>query len=553
MRNEKQTEGAEIVYNPPFKKEARKKTAEILQATQGNTEAEEGKAEEAVKQQLSFDWNLDGFPSYKPKKTEDVNFNWESVLEKKTRSRGAEAPTVEKLTAADEEFSWEKEFARSRSVLSQVWDEKKDEAEDILSNEAFVKASIDNYNVENDNTATKRYIKLGGKESRDEQAHSLNSQNDEFRELLEREKERVRNLEDEYNRQLVEMDFTWVPDIFPHKSESRPESRVVDIVQPKAAQCVDLSDSLSVDEKQDKVEKAERTAEAPQEAPQTEAPKPEAAREEATQMRPKDLEKDFAAVFEQESLPMELHKEKLRYSDIFPRVDEELAEGDYVPVPSDFEFDEEDAPRKNHIFTRIVIAVLTVVLALESVLLAVRIVAPESKLALAIGDALVKIVEIFTGDEQQAGMASVDYEPRDAYISSLVADAATKANYIGTIIYNATLTYPTDRELSFKELASADEFVDAQWEEADATYGEKLAEAVIRYYDSWIDSNHSPELVGINTLEIGEIRTGAKGFYVLCKLDYAKENGDEFSQCQTVFAKISNGLMVINEIKEETL
>ncbi len=34
MRNEKQTEGAEIVYNPPFKKEARKKTAEILQATQ---------------------------------------------------------------------------------------------------------------------------------------------------------------------------------------------------------------------------------------------------------------------------------------------------------------------------------------------------------------------------------------------------------------------------------------------------------------------------------------------------------------------------------------
>lgn len=552
MRDEKQTEDAEIVYNPPFKKEARKKTAEILQATQENAQAEERKAEEAAaKRQISFDWNLEGFPSYKPQKTEDVNFNWESVLEKKTKSRGAEAPAVEKLTAADEEFSWEKEFARSRSVLSQVWDEKRNESEDILSNEAFVKEAIDSYNVENDNTATKRYIKLGG----EEQARSFNSQNDEFRELFEKEKERVRNLEDEYNRQLVEMDFTWVPDIFPHMSESKPESKVVDIVQPKAAQCVDLSDVIKLGEKQDKAEKTEKTAEAEhKEAPQTEAPKPEAVREEAAQMKPKDLEKDFAAVFEQEALPMELHKEKLRYSDIFPRVDEELAEGDYVPVPSDFEFDEdEDAPRKKHIFTRIVITILTVVLALESVLLAVRIVAPESKLALAIGDALVKIVEIFSGGEQQAGMASVDYEPKDAYISGLVADAATKANYIGTIIYNATLTYPTDRELSFKELASADEFVDAQWEEADATYGEKLAEAVIRYYDSWIDTNHNPELVGINTLEIGEIRTSAEGFYVLCKLDYAKENGDEFSQCQTVFAKISNGLMVINEIKEETL
>ena len=95
--------------------------------------------------------------------------------------------------------------------------------------------------------------------------------------------------------------------------------------------------------------------------------------------------------------------------------------------------------------------------------------------------------------------------------------------------------------------------MDAEWKEASATYGEKLIEAVINYYDGWKATNTNKKLIGINTLEIGSIKTGEDGFYVLCKVVYAGTDGEEITQYQSVYAKISNGLMVINEIKEETL
>ena len=50
------------------------------------------------------------------------------------------------------------------------------------------------------------------------------------------------------------------------------------------------------------------------------------------------------------------------------------------------------------------------------------------------------------------------------------------------------------------------------------TYGQALLRAVVRYYDGWKERNQDDSLVGINVLEIGEIRVGAEGFYLLCKV-----------------------------------
>ena len=52
----------------------------------------------------------------------------------------------------------------------------------------------------------------------DDRFYTFNQKNNAFQELLDKEKERVRSLEDEYNKQLAEMDYTWVPDIFPAKA-----------------------------------------------------------------------------------------------------------------------------------------------------------------------------------------------------------------------------------------------------------------------------------------------------------------------------------------------
>lgn len=71
----------EVVFNPPFKIEARKKTEEILKAVEARKE------ETAKKETVTFDWNLEGFPAPRPKKTEDVDFNWDSVLERRKIGR----------------------------------------------------------------------------------------------------------------------------------------------------------------------------------------------------------------------------------------------------------------------------------------------------------------------------------------------------------------------------------------------------------------------------------------------------------------------------------
>ena len=86
-----------------------------------------------------------------------------------------------------------------------------------------------------------------------------------------------------------------------------------------------------------------------------------------------------------------------------------------------------------------------------------------------------------------------------------------------------------------------------------ATYGEKLMETIIKHYDEWFSTNTDKDLVGINTLEIGETKTGQSGFYTLCKVTFAKADGSETSYGQTVYTVISDELMVINEIKEESV
>ena len=76
---------------------------------------------------------------------------------------------------------------------------------------------------------------------------------------------------------------------------------------------------------------------------------------------------------------------------------------------------------------------------------------------------------------------------------------------------------------------------------------------MIKHYDEWLSTNTDESLVGINTLEIGETKTGQSGFYTLCKVTFAKADGSEASTVQTVYTVISGELMVINEIKEESL
>ena len=47
--------------------------------------------------------------------------------------------------------------------------------------------------------------------------------------------------------------------------------------------------------------------------------------------------------------------------------------------------------------------------------------------------------------------------------------------------------------------------------------------------------------------------TGKEGYYVLCRVSYAGEDGKDVIKYQTVYLRISGDAMIINEIKEEKL
>ena len=48
-------------------------------------------------------------------------------------------------------------------------------------------------------------------------------------------------------------------------------------------------------------------------------------------------------------------------------------------------------------------------------------------------------------------------------------------------------------------------------------------------------------------------KTGQAGFYTLCRVTYAAADGSEATSVQTVYTVISDGMMLINEIKEESV
>ena len=95
----------DIVFNPPFKVEAEKRTNEIYRGFVSDKPAEEKKR---TAEPVNFDWNLSGFPQ-ETRKTDDVDFNWDSVVERRNQQRrdetrqeyrqDAPAPVVTKLTS----------------------------------------------------------------------------------------------------------------------------------------------------------------------------------------------------------------------------------------------------------------------------------------------------------------------------------------------------------------------------------------------------------------------------------------------------------------------
>lgn len=558
VREAKRARYDDVVFNPPFKIEAERRTEEILKTTEPPKPASKGR------ETVSFDWNLEGFPSAQPRKTEDVDFNWDSVIERRNNSRGIAVEKIEpEPEVVESKPKFEPVFEHVRETepvheepalsieelereLFGALDEEKPDEKDIeptIIAGAGTWAGIDREEHPVPEAAETPAPKRTG----DERFYTYNQKFDAFQELLDKERERLKNLEDSYNQDKEAMDYTWVDDVFPElpaEPEPQPEPEQEDEPQkPLEVVAVEAPPlTMAVDLTQVK-EKIEETGKAPSEEPIRD-PSPS--------------------------------KSKLRYSDVFPRglVNDdgtgpadsaeigEKVKSEIKPLGGIYDDldDDDDEPEKKHIFAKIIIAILIILIVLEGGIIALKFIAPESRISLWANDMMLKAVDLLLADDsddQDDNPAPATDSEREVYMTGLVEQASKDMETIGEAVFAPDLKYSMIKNYSFEEMPDAESFVDADWlEDKDGnpvTYGQKLTEALIKYYDSWQSANSDKTLVGINKLEIGEIRTGKEGFYALCRVTYAGQDGNDVIKYQTAYLRISGDAMVINEIKEDKL
>lgn len=139
----------------------------------------------------------------------------------------------------------------------------------------------------------------------------------------------------------------------------------------------------------------------------------------------------------------------------------------------------------------------------------------------------------------------------DEYIRA----AAGLGENIGNISANPDLKYSYGVAYSFGTADQTQEFTNSplNGDDTDKTYGQSIVEAVISYFNGWMDTNEDESLIGVNSLEIGEIRSSGDGYYVLTSVTYAAASGDTVSRRETVHLTENNGQITVADVKEETV
>ena len=676
VRNHEKPRYEDIVFNPPFKIEAEKKTQEILQAVAQPQEAPTPKQTASV----AFDWELEDTPRRKSQKTDDVDFNWESVLERRNLSRTQEiniekirtaqleaesglsfAPREEKKPASAEPAPQAEAYRAAQAPAAMnrsVWDEKlnDEDAQSIedLERELFgalqpgsaqeltrTKISLPQAErqaaehaalqrraaenampqsvqasqgqAENDAAAQAstqgmedhaagsaaaqrmqespgRIAESGAQDAapqRDERFYTYHQKTDAFDALLEQERERMRAMQEEYGRSARNMDYTWVPEVFPQKSEAQQmpvqasgtqiapqgtrQSQTADVqtaqqgkTQDGAAQQAQAKQEAGVQTVQQPVDAADPRVSVEVVQPTT----PKTIDLTVSIQIPETAEPEGEAV--QTSLPPS--QTKLRYSDVFPRVDVAdnaggadsagtgaAAEAGKKEITLPDIDDDEEEPKK-HIFARIIITLLIILIVVEGVILGIKFFAPDSAVSLKINELLTAAIDIFSGQKPSDDAddpQQTDVNTAETYYTQLVSAAAADTTTIGQVQYDAALCYDKNKTYAFAEIPDTADFDDRSWitdKDGNAvTYAQSLLGAVVDYYDGWQATNKDDALVGINLLEIGEIRVGTEGFYVLCRVTYAGADGKDVVQYQSVYTRTSQDTMVIDTVKEENI
>lgn len=642
---------SDVVFNPPFKLEAEKRTAEI-------SEGIKQYSSEPKRESVSFDWNLDGFPGSRSTKQEkdDFQFNWDDVLEKRRRDREV---SVEKIipkpekndVAAASETAGTSETAATSGLAAESETAAASQPEAIretqgrsaengrrepsardnpeagaagalsieeLERELFGEApSRVSEDAERELEMTLQY-KREDIEGAKDKFYTYNAKKDAFQELLDKEKARIEKLErerkeqwetlaptEERERQAKEPpafeDIFIEPELL-HGGGLREVGvetppRTLAVMAEGAEEAVAagsvLSAAASLAEGETEMQEADKDAETPRSENETEKTQP---KEESAGAPPfqSGAAEDKDAGHETQSRADDgaeagsgeedtdkksgdgnggEHKEKakLRFSDVFPReaIDADGGAGDGGDTASGEEetagkmrlplfTDDDEEEKKRKPVLKIVIIVLAALVAIEVAVIGIKFLAPESGFSKKVDELLNSVTGMFTGKDGGESAAAGEPAVETTYMTEYINSAKEAADNIGVISEAPSLKYDLDGAYAFEEIPETEDFQNGVWktdEDGKETYvGMQIVTVVIDRYNAMKDEGSLADgVVGINTLEIGEIRAGEAGYYVLTKLTYANEDGGETVKYESVYLSASSEAITVKEIKEENL
>ena len=264
-----------------------------------------------------------------------------------------------------------------------------------------------------------------------------------------------------------------------------------------------------------------------------------------------------------------------------PEATEETAPKEHLTFADIFndEDEDEDNVKKGGGCLKFIAILLIILVMLELGILGIQYFAKDSEAAKLINETYGKIVSlIMNTDEPAEEPAEAPTEPSE--IQKLITVQLAKNENIGEVVENAELVFAADQDYGYEELADTYAFKDSPWYETEdgteVTYGDEIVGTLIQYYSAlpdkindtnkdvldYVDNTTAlyDELAdmegdetrgyAINRLEIGEIKTGQKGFYAIVNVTAAdKLQPEQTQQKQIVYLEATPNKKVI-KIKE---
>ena len=181
--------------------------------------------------------------------------------------------------------------------------------------------------------------------------------------------------------------------------------------------------------------------------------------------------------------------------------------------------DDEDKPKSRgmKILSILFYAILIIVI----VILGIKLVAPDSSLAVNIDRAYETVVDKITGKTPQGAQVE-----ESKTIEDWIADASSANQNISKIESDPEIKVDITNK-DFKGIDASKPFSDSIWyttdDGQDVCYGGDIVKAVVAYYSDLNTSSGGINDTKIDHLKIGEIRTGEFGFFVATSFNDDKE------------------------------